>query len=192
MTASQERRGRCRRADPRRSSIPDATRCSRSAGVVGSASTSQNQPSRQPTWLSRSAPARCTTRCTGSASRNSLAMTTPDMGSWARPVPNAAPAASPESQPCLHRARPNLDQAGPRPPKRASARSEASARRPAMTLSRSAPRPAPYSRTIALPGSGRRSQAAARKRPRQRPKNGCSSGAVRKSPSRVGRRSLVA
>ena len=36
-------------------------------------------------------------------------------------------------------------------------------------------------------GEPARRQVAARKRPRQRPKNGCSSGAVRKSPSRVGR-----
>ena len=75
-----ERRGRSPRAGPRRAGRTPSVRRAARAGVVGSASTSTNAPSRDPTRISRRAPSRTTTRWTGRASRTSLARTKPVIG----------------------------------------------------------------------------------------------------------------
>ena len=78
---------------PSSSATPSAARRAASAGVDGSASTSTNCPVARPDEdLAQRDRSRTTTRCVGSASRTSLARTTPAIGSAVGRAPTRTPA----------------------------------------------------------------------------------------------------
>ena len=142
------------------------------AASDSSSSTSVNQSSTQVTYRSRIWSPRRTSRWTGSASRYSFATTAPVTGA----------SSGPDAVPAVDRL----------PHERLSARLDPSATWPPATVRAKDPRPAPHSWTTKACGLSIRRQTSVSRRPMHRPKNGWSSGAVRKSPERVGRSSDVA